>query len=127
MEVLAHRLVGGFWSHCGSSEGVPMLCRPCFSDQKENARYVSEVFKIGIQLENELERAEIERGVRKLMVDEDGKGMRVSARELKEKIDVSMKGGSTYHSMKSACGAYKLKQQYQGDSMNSHNHSITNH
>ncbi|CAL8160762.1 unnamed protein product [Prunus armeniaca] len=35
----------------------------------------------------------------KLMVDDDGKGMRVRARELKEKIEVSMKGGSTYHSL----------------------------
>ncbi|KAL6275748.1 hypothetical protein ACE6H2_019349 [Prunus campanulata] len=104
MEVLVHGAVGGFWSHCGwnstlesISEGVPMLCRPCFSDQKVNARYVSEVWKIGIQLENELERGEIERAVRKLLVDDDGKGMRVRAKELKEKIEVSLKGGSTYH------------------------------
>ncbi|CAL2263877.1 unnamed protein product [Prunus armeniaca] len=103
---LAHDAVGGFWSHCGwnstlesLSEGVPMICRPCSGDQKVQARYMSQVWKVGLQLENELERGEIERAVIKLMVDDDGKGMRVRARELKEKIEVSMKGGSTYHSL----------------------------
>lgn len=104
-EVLAHGAVGGFWTHCGwnstlesISEGVPMICKPCFSDQKVHARYISRVWRIGLELEDEFERGEIERAVRKLMINSDGEEIRVRAKDMKEKIQVSMsKGGSNYN------------------------------
>ncbi|KAM1167357.1 hypothetical protein PS1_029599 [Malus domestica] len=103
-KVLSHRAIGGFWSHCGwnstlesLSEGIPMICTPSFGDQKVHSRYVSLVWKVGLHLDNELERGEIERAVRKLMVDADGEVMRVRAKDLKEKIEVSLRnGGSSY-------------------------------
>ncbi|KAM1995784.1 hypothetical protein ACFX15_028801 [Malus domestica] len=103
-KVLSHRAIGGFWSHCGwnstlesLSEGIPMICTPSFGDQKVHSRYVSLVWKVGLHLDNELERGEIERVVRKLMVDADGEVMRVRAKDLKEKIEVSLRnGGSSY-------------------------------
>ncbi|XP_068311666.1 UDP-glucose iridoid glucosyltransferase-like [Pyrus communis] len=103
-EVLSHRAIRGFWSHCGwnstlesLSEGIPMICLPSFGDQKVHSRYVSLVWKVGIHLDNKVERGEIERAVRKLMVEADGEVMRVRAKDLKEKIEVSLrKGGSSY-------------------------------
>ncbi|KAM7260097.1 hypothetical protein ACFE04_015838 [Oxalis oulophora] len=106
-EVLAHHAIGGFWSHCGwnstlesISEGVPMICRPSHGDQKMNTRSITSVWKVGFEMENELERGEIDRCIKKLMVDKEGHGIRQRAMELKEKIDLSIeKGGSTYNSL----------------------------
>ncbi|OVA10361.1 UDP-glucuronosyl/UDP-glucosyltransferase [Macleaya cordata] len=117
-QVLAHPAVGGFWTHSGWNstlesvcEGVPMLCRPFFGDQMVNARFVSEVWKVGFQFENcrHLERGEVERAIRRLMAvhhaqldddDEEMRIVRVRVRELKEKADLCVKeGGSSIQSI----------------------------
>ncbi|KAA8549332.1 hypothetical protein F0562_001016 [Nyssa sinensis] len=106
-DVLAHGAVGGFLSHCGwnstlesISEGVPMICWPSFGDQMVNARYVSHVWRVGLELENELERREIERAVRSLMVDKEGEEIRQRVIDLKEKIALCMRdGGSSCNSL----------------------------
>lgn len=103
LQVLAHPAVGGFWTHSGWNstlesigEGVPMLCYPHIWDQKVNARYVSEVWKVGIQLEGGLHRVEIEWAIRRLMVKE-GSEIRERVRDLKKKIERSLSvGGSSY-------------------------------
>ncbi|KAM7522278.1 hypothetical protein LguiA_012180 [Lonicera macranthoides] len=105
-EVLAHHAVGGFWSHCGWNstlesicEGVPMICRPCFVDQKVNARYLSYVWKVGLELEYVLERGEIEKVVRRLMVENEGEEMRQRVIDMKEKVMACVhEGGSSYNS-----------------------------
>lgn len=106
-EVLSHPSVGGFWTHNGWNstlesccEGVPMICSPFFGDQLVNARYVSDVWKIGINLEKGLERGEIEHAIRKLMVEREGEEMRERAISLMEKIDVGLnQGGCSYQAL----------------------------
>ncbi|XP_050110292.1 UDP-glycosyltransferase 76E1-like isoform X3 [Malus sylvestris] len=117
-EILSHDAVGGFWSHCGwnstlesISEGVPMICKPFSYDQKVHARYISQVWKIGIELENEIERGEIERAVRKLMVGFEEKEMRVMTMELKENIEASVKSGSLYDSLNDLADLIGCNQQ----------------
>ncbi|CAH8280246.1 unnamed protein product [Arabidopsis lyrata] len=107
MEVLRHPAVGGFWSHCGWNstlesigEGVPMICRPFTGDQKVNARYLERVWRIGVQLEGELDKGTVERALERLLVDEEGAEMRKRAIDLKEKLEASVRiGGSSCSSL----------------------------
>ncbi|CAL5076279.1 unnamed protein product [Urochloa decumbens] len=92
LEVLGHRAIGGFWTHNGWNstlesicEGVPMICRPQFADQMINMRYVQEVWKIGFELEGELERGKIEMAITKLLCMEEGRHMRQRAKDLRDK------------------------------------------
>nr|AIE12485.1 UGT13 [Panax ginseng] len=106
-EVLAHPATACFWTHNGWNstlesicEGVPMICSPCFGDQPVNARYVEGVWKVGVVLENGLERREIQSGIRRLMVDEEGKEMKRRMVCLKEKVNLCLKqGGSSNQSL----------------------------
>ncbi|XP_027925102.1 UDP-glycosyltransferase 74G1-like [Vigna unguiculata] len=56
LKVLAHEAVGCFVTHCGWNStletlclGVPTVAVPCWSDQNTNAKYVADVWKIGIR------------------------------------------------------------------------------
>ncbi|KAI3814762.1 hypothetical protein L1987_14406 [Smallanthus sonchifolius] len=89
-EVLAHSAVGGFWSHCGWNsalesmfEGVPMLCQPFELDQKVNSRYLSYVWKMGVEVV--VERGEIEGAIRRVLVGKEGEEMKQRAMEIQEK------------------------------------------
>ncbi|KAD7480194.1 hypothetical protein R6Q59_008960 [Mikania micrantha] len=108
-EVLAHEAVGAFWTHSGWNstfesicEGVAMIFSPFMGDQAFNARYMTDVSKVGVYLGTVWEREEISNAVRRVMVDEEGEWIRENARVLKQKADVSlMKGGSSYESLES--------------------------
>lgn len=106
-EVLAHPAVGAFWTHNGWNstlesvcEGVPMICMPFFADQTINARYVSDVWRVGVHLENKIERGNIESAIKQLFDDDKGKEMRDRMTELKEKGGSCLRrGGSSHESM----------------------------
>ncbi|KAF5797221.1 putative UDP-glucuronosyl/UDP-glucosyltransferase [Helianthus annuus] len=105
-DVLAHFAVGGFWSHCGwnsclesISSGVVMICQPFSVDQGVNARYMSYVWKIGLELE-QVEREEIRRMIKRVMVDEEGEEMRVRVNGMKEMVKEAVgNSGSSQESL----------------------------
>ncbi|XP_022006348.1 UDP-glycosyltransferase 76G1 isoform X2 [Helianthus annuus] len=106
-EVLAHPATGCFWTHNGWNstlesicEGVPMICSPCFVDQPINARYVSDVWKIGVMLEDGFERVGIEMAIKRVMMDKEGEEMCERVTSLKEKVNLSLaEGGSSCRSL----------------------------
>ncbi|CAN0909605.1 UDP-glycosyltransferase 76B1 [Linum grandiflorum] len=101
-EVLAHPATGGFWTHNGWNstlesicEGVPMICHPIAGDQIVNARYVSDVWRIGLHLEKTVERKEIENVIRRLMVEPEGEELRKKVMYLKEKAEFCLQQGGS--------------------------------
>ncbi|KFK24985.1 hypothetical protein AALP_AA8G051500 [Arabis alpina] len=106
-EVLKHRAIGGYLTHNGWNstvesicEGVPMICLPYFWDQMLNARFVSEVWRVGLHLENRIERNEIERAIKRLLLETEGEAIRERMELLKEKVGRSVKeNGLAYQSL----------------------------
>jgi pathogen-inducible salicylic acid glucosyltransferase len=107
LEVLAHEAVGCFVTHCGwnstleaLSFGVPMVAVPQWSDQSTNAKYIMDVWKIGLKAPVDekglVRRDALEHCVREIMEGERGKEIKKNAfkwRKLaKEAVD---KGGSS--------------------------------
>ncbi|GLJ14698.1 hypothetical protein SUGI_0238260 [Cryptomeria japonica] len=111
LEILFHKAIGGFLSHCGwnstvesISAGVPMVAWPLHSDQFANSALIEEELKVGVQVkewrnaeENELVSAEeVEKGLKRLMISEEGMQMRKMAQELRDEARRAVgEGGSS--------------------------------
>lgn len=104
LEVLAHEAVGCFVTHCGwnstveaLSAGVPMVAVPQWSDQPTNAKYIQDVWRVGVRVrqdgEGVVRKEEVERCVKEVM---DGEGYRKRAAAWRAKANKAMsQGGSS--------------------------------
>ncbi|CAM0952455.1 unnamed protein product [Alopecurus aequalis] len=104
LEVLAHDAVGCFVTHCGWNSttealgaGVPLVAMPQWSDQPTNAKYIEDVWRVGVRARSDADgvvrREEVERCVRTVMGSDEY--MR-NAAEWKEKTRSAMcEGGSS--------------------------------
>ncbi|KAG8380606.1 hypothetical protein BUALT_Bualt06G0033200 [Buddleja alternifolia] len=94
--ILSHSSVGGFLSHCGwssvmegISSGVPIIAVPMHLDQPLNARLVEEVGfgeEVVRTREGKLDREEVARVVKKVVVEKSGEKLRRRVEELSEKM-----------------------------------------
>ncbi|CAI9089847.1 OLC1v1024494C1 [Oldenlandia corymbosa var. corymbosa] len=97
-KVLTHPSVGGFLTHSGwnstlesISNGVPMICWPFFAEQQTNCWACDTQWGIGMEIDNNVKRDEVENLVRELMVGEKGKEMKKKSLDWKNKAEQAAK------------------------------------
>ncbi|XVE72643.1 hypothetical protein DITRI_Ditri11bG0054500 [Diplodiscus trichospermus] len=106
LEVLSHESIGCFLTHCGFNSvlealslGVPMLAMPQWTDQGTNAKFVEDVWGIGIRVgvdEKGLVRREvIEQCVKEIMEGEKGKEAKNNAIKWKDLAKKAVEEGGT--------------------------------
>ncbi|THU60491.1 hypothetical protein C4D60_Mb07t13320 [Musa balbisiana] len=110
LDILRHAAVGAIVMHCGWNSvveaitaGVPMVCRPFFGDQRLNARFIFQVWEIGVGFEGGVMTKEgVVRALEAVLKGEEGKRMRVKAGELKAMATPAVQpGGSSLVNFKS--------------------------
>ncbi|KAK3430864.1 hypothetical protein EUGRSUZ_E02976 [Eucalyptus grandis] len=102
-QVLSHSACGVHVTHCGYNSvfesvagGVPMICKPFWTDNTMNGRLVKEWWKIGVGVEGgTITKSGMVKALEVVLRSEDGKEMRKKAGELRERlVDASGPGGS---------------------------------
>ncbi|CAI0459497.1 unnamed protein product [Linum tenue] len=105
--VLDHHAVGCFVTHCGwnstleaLSLGVPMVAMPQWTDQGTNAKYIEDVWKIGVRAEagedGIVKRGVVEKCLREVMEGKKGEEMKSNAKKWKRVMEEAVsEGGSS--------------------------------
>ncbi|CAO2830789.1 unnamed protein product [Amaranthus hypochondriacus] len=107
-QVLAHPSIGVFLTHCGWNSilesvcggGLPVICWPFFFEQQTNCRYacLDEEWGVGVEVNHEVTRKEIEDMVREVMKGHKGVMLRERALSWQEKARKTINvGGSSFN------------------------------
>ncbi|XP_010522253.1 PREDICTED: UDP-glycosyltransferase 74F2-like [Tarenaya hassleriana] len=96
LEVLSNRAIGCFVTHCGwnstmeaLSLGVPLVAMPQWTDQPTNAKYIEDVWKVGVRVKEDEEsgivrREEIEFCIRQVMEGEKSREVKENAKKWRD-------------------------------------------
>ncbi|KQK09229.1 gallate 1-beta-glucosyltransferase [Brachypodium distachyon] len=103
--VLAHGAVGCFVTHCGWNStaealaaGVPLVACPRWSDQRINARFIVDVYRVGVRGPTPVTRDALRVAVEEVMGGPEGEAMGARAARWKEKSRAAVAdGGSSDH------------------------------
>ncbi|KAF7849567.1 hypothetical protein BT93_L0625 [Corymbia citriodora subsp. variegata] len=93
-QVLSHPACGVHVTHCGYNSvfesvagGVPMVCKPCWTDNMMNGRMIEEVWGIGVKVEGGIiTKDRMEKALEVVLRGEEGKEMRKKVGELRERL-----------------------------------------
>ncbi|KAL2929359.1 7-deoxyloganetin glucosyltransferase [Bienertia sinuspersici] len=102
--VLNHPAIGAFLTHCGWNSsldticgGKPVLCWPFFAEQQTNCWYLCNKWGMGMEINTDVTRNEVEKQVREVMEGEKGEEMRKNALKWKSLAEVATNpNGSSY-------------------------------
>ncbi|KAK3416962.1 hypothetical protein EUGRSUZ_H02711 [Eucalyptus grandis] len=109
-EVLAHPSVACFFTHCGwnstlegLSNGVPLLCRPYFADQRLNRSFICDVWRVGLGVDGDENGAITRHEVRtKILAVLGSDEIKTNCQRMKEKTRKSVsEGGSSLKNLES--------------------------
>ena len=106
LEVLAHKATGCFVSHCGFNSvlealclGVPIVAMPQWTDQMTNAKFVEDVWGVGIRArvdeKETVRRQEVVRCVREVMEGKKGEEIRENVSKWKKLAKDAIDEGGT--------------------------------
>ncbi|XP_027099514.2 UDP-glycosyltransferase 74F2-like [Coffea arabica] len=107
LEVLSSEAVGCILSHCGwnstleaLSLGMPIVAMPQFADQQPNAKFIQDVWKVGIRVKHDKNglatKEEIGRCIKEVMEGETGKGIKENATKFSNLAKAAVsEGGSS--------------------------------
>ncbi|KAK4754488.1 hypothetical protein SAY87_002592 [Trapa incisa] len=108
LEVLVHKAVGCFMTHCGWNStlealclGVPLIAIAQWTDQTTNAKFIEDVWKVGIRVpvdgkKRMPNRNDIMTSIRELMEGERGKDIRKNSARWREMAKQAVsEGGSS--------------------------------
>ncbi|CAN0843688.1 Mogroside IE synthase [Linum grandiflorum] len=107
LEVLAHKSTGCFVTHCGWNStmeglclGVPMVGVPQMADQMTNAKFISDVWEVGVRVKIDEEEKIVKSGevwwcISELMEGERGKGIMENVEKWKNLAGAAAAPGGT--------------------------------
>ncbi|KAK1390874.1 Glycosyltransferase [Heracleum sosnowskyi] len=107
LEVLAHKAVGSFMTHCGWNStlealclGVPMMVMPQWTDQTTNAKYIVDVWQTGVRVKahdkESITREDITKSVKDVMEGAKREELKANALKLKDMaLEAMSEGGSS--------------------------------
>lgn len=97
VRILSHPSVGGFLTHCGKNAvtegltfGLPLVALPMRLEQGLTARLVEGEWRVGVEVERRVNGSfsseDIRRAVKKVMVEEEGRQLRVRAAQIAQML-----------------------------------------
>ncbi|CAK9155266.1 unnamed protein product [Ilex paraguariensis] len=99
IEVLSHRAIGGFLTHCGWNSilesvwcGIPLICYPLLTDQFTNRKLVVDDWKIGINLHDResITREEVAKKIDCLMSGKTSEELRSEVKKMREILEKAL-------------------------------------